>query len=434
MFLLFLLFVAIIKAQIPADKISSLPLYNGSLGNQYSGYIEVSQKNGRYLHYWFVESQSNPSTDPLVLWLNGGPGCSSLDGLFYEHGPVHFAPTAKVQLVDNPWSWNKVANVIYLEAPAGVGFSYSNTESDYSTDDNQTAIDNYEFLKLWLKKNTQFRKNDFYIAGESYAGMYVPWLAREVLQGNLKKSFVINFKGVLVGNGVANDPSTDLEVTIPFLYGHGIISTNLNSAITQACGKNPSGDQCSNLQQEAFSLSDGYNPYGIYYDCASQRPLPKIPSSPLRVAEQVPCVDSAHADVYLNTRAVQHAIHVKTSITWSICSDLVDFNGSPDPTLPIYQSLLSHGIRVLIYSGDTDMMVPYTDSEWWTTHAGFTESSAWHPWFYTDLAGQQVAGMATEYAEGLTFVTVKGSGHMVPQYAPQKAYAMFTTFLSGQSF
>jgi hypothetical protein len=55
--------------------------------DQFSGYLTVSRQNGRYIFYWYVESQGNPSTDPVVLWTNGGPGCSGLLGFGTEHGP-----------------------------------------------------------------------------------------------------------------------------------------------------------------------------------------------------------------------------------------------------------------------------------------------------------------------------------------------------------
>ena len=109
--------------------------------------IEVGSANsGRYLHYWLVLSSNNPATDPITLWLNGGPGCSSLDGFFYENGPFSFTGNTGSdglpELVVNPNSWNTVSNMLYLESPSGVGFSYSNNPNDYNTNDNMTASDN----------------------------------------------------------------------------------------------------------------------------------------------------------------------------------------------------------------------------------------------------------------------------------------------------
>jgi cathepsin A (carboxypeptidase C) len=132
-----------VLALAQSDIITNLPGANFPIKfNQYSGYINVNATNGRNLFYWFVESQNDPKNDPVVLWMNGGPGCSSLDGFLTEHGPFLVEPDGKT-LAKNPYSWNNNANVIYVESPAGVGFSYSNTpQVDYTVvNDNKTAAD-----------------------------------------------------------------------------------------------------------------------------------------------------------------------------------------------------------------------------------------------------------------------------------------------------
>eukprot|EP00658_Telonema_sp_P-2_P056506 TRINITY_DN44959_c0_g1_i1.p2 TRINITY_DN44959_c0_g1~~TRINITY_DN44959_c0_g1_i1.p2 ORF type:complete len:108 (+),score=42.50 TRINITY_DN44959_c0_g1_i1:207-530(+) len=96
----------------------------------FGGHITVDATAGRAIYYMFAESQSNPSTDPLVLWLTGGPGCSGVMAMFTENGMFNIDFQTGNPVV-NPWSWNKKANVIYIESPAGVGFSYSNTTGDY---------------------------------------------------------------------------------------------------------------------------------------------------------------------------------------------------------------------------------------------------------------------------------------------------------------
>ena len=92
------------------------------------------------------------------------------------------------------------ANVLFLESPAGVGFSYSNTTSDYDkSGDSRTAADNYVFLVNWLERFPEYKDRDFYISGESYAGHYVPQLAHTILYHNKKANkTIINLKGIIV--------------------------------------------------------------------------------------------------------------------------------------------------------------------------------------------------------------------------------------------
>ena len=127
------------------DLITSLPGWEGKTPTkQYSGYLNSSDTT--HLHYWFVESENDPSSDPVVVWFNGGPGCSSLDGFFYEHGPFEINPSNYSQLQERDYRWNKIANVLYIEAPVGVGFSYSDTQS-YQIDDDKAASDNREAVE-----------------------------------------------------------------------------------------------------------------------------------------------------------------------------------------------------------------------------------------------------------------------------------------------
>ena len=123
----------------------------------FSGLIPVDDAETVFLHYWFVESAGNPSTDPLLIWLNGGPGCSSLEGFLYEQGPLHFtgnrSSSGLPSLTDNPYAWTNVASIIFLESPAGVGFSYAKNGSTTTTDE-ITSQNNYGFLKNCTHRST----------------------------------------------------------------------------------------------------------------------------------------------------------------------------------------------------------------------------------------------------------------------------------------
>ncbi|VDP56004.1 unnamed protein product [Schistosoma curassoni] len=131
---------------------------------QFSGYLHGSSDKVN-IHYWLVEAASSPASAPLIVWLNGGPGCSSLEGLLTENGPY------------------LIANVLYLEAPAGVGFSYSTAPSQ-TWDDDRTALDNYHALLHFLKKFPEYEGRRLFVTGESYAGVYVPTLSLLLLNSS----------------------------------------------------------------------------------------------------------------------------------------------------------------------------------------------------------------------------------------------------------
>lgn len=174
---------SVASAAIPADKVTSLPGFKGELpSTHYSGYLPVGEisKAPGHLHYWFIESENDPSSDPVVLWLNGGPGSSSLIGLLTENGQIVTNDESLTNPIDgvpqvfyNPYGWTTMANMLYLESPKGVGFSYcDNADSSKNcvNTDESTAEDAYEFLVNWFAAFPEYKSNKFYITGESYAG------------------------------------------------------------------------------------------------------------------------------------------------------------------------------------------------------------------------------------------------------------------------
>jgi cathepsin A (carboxypeptidase C) len=219
-----LLLLGVIKAAPAAEKVDFLPYYKG-IGNltfnMWSGYLPVNGTT-KQLHYIFSESQRDPKNDPLLIWFNGGPGCSSLLGFLQEHGPFVMDDETDF-FFKNPWSWNNEASIIYLESPAGVGFSYcSNSAECIFTDDN-TADDNLVAVQNWFQLFPEYASHDLYITGESYAGVYVPYLVERIdaFNQNTTINFTFNLKGFMVGNGVTNwtvdcDPALSL---IGMYYG-----------------------------------------------------------------------------------------------------------------------------------------------------------------------------------------------------------------------
>ena len=144
----------------------------------YSGYLSI-RGSGKYLHYMFAESKQDPVKDPLVVWFNGGPGCSSMLGYLQEHGPYVMEDETTV-FVENKYSWNNQANMLYIESPAGVGFSFCDDMSICNFNDETSSLDNLDALLSFFQKFPEYRAHDLFISGESYAGVYVPYLALRI--------------------------------------------------------------------------------------------------------------------------------------------------------------------------------------------------------------------------------------------------------------
>ncbi|KAJ0046879.1 hypothetical protein Pint_06082 [Pistacia integerrima] len=253
------------------DKINGLPGQPGNVDfNQYSGFITVNQQAGRALFYWLIESPASRGAQsrPLVLWLNGGHGCSSVAyGASEEIGPFHIRPDGKT-LYLNRYAWNKLANLLFLESPAGVGFSFTNTSSDlYTAGDQRTAEDAYAFLVNWFERFPQYKHRDFYIAGESYAGHYVPQLSQIVYQKN--KGIAnpeINFKGFMVGNAVT-DAYHDNVGTFEYWWTHGLISDSTYRSLRAACESGSFVHQsmeCIKARKDARREQGNIDPYSIF--------------------------------------------------------------------------------------------------------------------------------------------------------------------------
>lgn len=320
-----------------------------------------------------------------------------------------------------------MANILFLESPAGVGFSYSNRTSDYVTGDKQTAVDTYTFLANWLERFPEYKTRDFFIAGESYAGHYVPQFAQLVLHNNKNASqTVINLKGIAIGNAYV-DYKARFEGMYDFLWSHAFISDEVHDGITLNCNFTSDAtisDTCQAFLNQArigkIFIYDVYAPL-----CISP------PSSSPSLSAFDPCSDD-YIDAYLNTPEVQKSLHANVTNLphpWESCNiDInIDWMDKPLTVLPVIKELMASGIRVWIYSGDTDGIIPVTSSRYAIDKLETSVTTPWYPW----VTQSEVGGYAVEY-ENLTFVTIRGSGHFVPSYQPSRALSFFTSFLEGK--
>ncbi|KAL3651843.1 hypothetical protein CASFOL_004845 [Castilleja foliolosa] len=421
------------EGQKEKDRIERLPGQPPVKFKQYGGYVTVDQTNGREFYYYFVEAHHSKNTLPLLLWLNGGPGCSSIgNGAMEELGPFRVHSDGKT-LYKNKFAWNHAANVLFLESPAGVGFSYSNTTQDFVIGgDRQTAIDNYVFLLNWLKRFPEYKHRDFYLSGESYAGHYVPQLAQTILDHNHKanKSF-INLKGIIIGNAAIND-ETDVKGMYEYFASHAIISDDTLYQIQNYCDfsseTTDSSDECISAINVADKNIDAIDIYNIYAPKCSNSSLTNTPKK-ASVYNYDPCSDH-YVNAYLNRPEVQEALHANVTnipYDWQSCSHVIKkWQDSTSTVLPLLENFVENGLRVWIYSGDIDGRVPVTSTKLAIEKLKLAPKTSWLPWY---LHGE-VGGYAQVYEGNLTFATVRGSGHEVPSYQPARAISLILSFIA----
>jgi cathepsin A (carboxypeptidase C) len=450
--------VSVGQAAILADEVKNLPGWSKALPSPwFSGYLSFGKK---HLHYVFVRAIENSEHAPVVLWMNGGPGCSSMDALFYEHGPLLVSENGS-KLVENPYTWTKLANVLYLEAPVGVGYSYSDDQADTKklTDD-ITATDNLQALKEFFKGFPELKGNPFYVTGESYGGVYVPTLSMKIFED---ASVDWNMKGFAVGNGVF-DWKLMQQSHIPFLYGHGAISSRTMSELNEAC----KGDyinvsaKCKDLLSAVEEKTTGLNFYDYYRDCypsaemgklltgprlakepdlyqeVIKAPRPPHPALRAGLGEDVPCIDSVGGTTYLGKAEVRAALHIAPSLgAWEICTSKITYQRDMSYSAPVLYKAMKDKYKILVYNGDADMACDYVADSWAVDMVNATVDSKmdWVPWTLQKGAGKQVAGFVTKYMTqpGMHFITVKGAGHMVPQWKPQEALEMLSRFLNDRN-
>ncbi|KQK14877.1 hypothetical protein BRADI_1g19176v3 [Brachypodium distachyon] len=406
---------------------------------------------GRALFYYFGEAVGNGNSSsgskPLLLWLNGGPGCSSLGyGAMEELGPFCVMSDGKT-LYRNPYSWNHVANVLFLESPAGVGYSYSNTTADYSwSGDNKTAEDAYLFLANWMERFPEYKGRDFYIIGESYAGHYVPQLAHQILR---HKPPSINLKGIMIGNALL-DEWTDNKGMYDYYWTHALISDDTADAIPNNCNftrpndysrsftalANSSGNPCDEAIREADEELRHINIYNIYAPICHSHNLvsPPITSS---IESLDPCTEH-YVEAYLNNPDVQKALHANVTRLdhpWIACSDHLwpNWTDYDSTVLPIIRDLMKNNIRVWVYSGDIDGNVPVTSTRYSLKQLQLSVAEKWRPWFSSTKGTGEVGGYVVQDKGDLSFVTVREAGHEVPSYQPQRALVLVQHFLAGKT-
>lgn len=437
------------------DIVDRLPGYDGSLPYKtHSGYVHIG--DGRNIFYILVEAKTNAKKAPLLFWTNGGPGCSGLMGMFEELGP--YIPTRNGKLELNPWTWAKFANIVFIEQPVGVGFSYGDSKSDYSSNDQLSAVHNLQFVLGFYDKYPSFVKNHVYITSESYGGHYVPLWVANIFKHNAavaegKKSagsVIIPIKGCVMINPFVDFVSGS-EVQVETYWGHQRIPAKTwRRFVKHGCHatgkrwKKPwKNGKCQSIAYEVDDIVGKVNPYAIDHPvCVSgqQNAIVNLYRRKRRTTRKVyrPCEDKFTAK-YLNRKDVAKALNVRPEGTrrkWKACSDVSKYriHDSDKSTVPVINRILNKdfpgGFKIFVMSGTSDAICGTVGTQEWIEELDMTPKKQWKQYF----VNKEPAGYVNVYRAGknrFIFATVNGAGHEVPMYKPQAAYELMKKFLSG---
>ncbi|HEX6291706.1 MAG TPA: S10 family peptidase [Herpetosiphonaceae bacterium] len=409
-----------------AGVVTALPGYGNVKERQLSGYLPVDERGGAYIYFWFIESQGDPAKDPIVLWLNGGPGSSSFIGLFYENGP--YKVNQDLTLADNSYSWNTNASYLMIDQPAGTGLSIVIDDASEARTEQQATDQLYYGLQQFFDRWSEYRSLDFFVFGESFAGVYVPMLATAILDGNQAGNAQINLKGIGVGDGWV-DPYVQQATYGDYAYAHGLIGLREKHHVDQlyaACAKaivesepvtSRKADKiCNRIEEYITKVSGGINVYDV---------------------RMIGDYDFSLIGAYLDQPTVREALYIDPRAKpWEETSKRVGYlleKGEQNSAAYLYPRLFE-ALPVLIYNGVYDMDCNFMGTDAWIgmLHWSYrdqflnTNRAPWH-------VDGQVVGQARS-VDRLTQVLVMGAGHLVPLDQPKTALGLLETFLKGQPF
>ncbi|KAF3985146.1 hypothetical protein FT663_05286 [Candidozyma haemuli var. vulneris] len=416
--------------------VSSLPglfsLDTKDIPVMFAGQVKLYQENDTHYFFWKFEDQYKApvAEKKIIFWLNGGPGCSSMDGALMEAGPLRI--NKHQQVVYNPGSWHKKANMVFVDQPAGTGFSYSDDKANNLDDVSWHFL---RFLDKYFALFPEEREYDIMLAGESYAGQYIPYIAN----GIIRHMPDLNLKGLLIGNGYI-DPYTQGLSYVPFATQAGLISQDhpnwkdllerhqecqkrideakahrsparadvasrvcdnvLNSLLMFTRHKHgPVNEQCFNMYD--YTLKDSYPSCGMHWP-----------------------PDLQHVTPFLRDEKVMKSLNLVNKMQWKECRGIGLNSRDSAPAIELFPELLKH-TNIVLFHGNRDIICNYIGAEYlikelnWNGKQGFSTSLPTYDWFHEGTNSGYIQSEAN-----LTYVNVFDASHMVPFDKPELSSAV----------
>lgn len=387
----------------------------------YAGYLTVNETYNSCLFFWYFPAERNARIAPVLLWLQGGPGASSLIGLFIENGP--FKVISPMKLQKRKFSWTSTQNVIFIDNPVGAGFSFADDDQGYARNERDVAENLYKAMVQLYKLFDWSSSSGFWITGESYAGKYIPALAFYLhqVQADQNPMYNIPLKGLIIGNGLS-DPVHQLKYG-DYLYQLGLIDDNglekfhVAEAAAVDCIQRRDMECAADIFYSLIlgsastpSLFTNLTGFSWYYNYMQSQDVDFI----------------ANLASFVQTNVNRRALHVgKKSFNDIYKVKKLLKNDMMDSVAPLIEELLKHYI-VCVYAGQMDIIVPYPLIRNFLKHLQFPGSED-----YKKAARRiwkvdgEIAGYVKQ-AGNLIEILIRNAGHMTPLDQPKWMYEMIT--------
>ncbi|KAI0254191.1 alpha/beta-hydrolase [Lactifluus subvellereus] len=425
----------------------TIPLVNFDVGPSWSGLIPISSAPGetRKLFFWLFPPGPEGSLDDLIFWTNGGPGCSSLGGSFQDHGPFTW-PTGTDLSTRNKWSWTNLSSVLYIEQPNGTGFSQG---TPTARNENDVAAQLVGFLQQFLKIFSELRGKKFYLTGERYAGMYVPYIANYIYEHTTKSTLDLDLQGIWINNpAIGWDVVQGQIPAVGFVHKHEDVFpfnktflAHLDS-VAAAChyadyvekhvkypphgllplpGKSTESDPGCDVWDEILSV-------GLFAD-------PMRPSLWDMLGFRGPLSQTQVSPRYFDRADVKAAIHAPADVQWVTCPSVDVFphgDASLPPAFTVLPNVIEKSKRSVIVHGLADSILIAEglrialQNMTWAGKQGY-QTPIVDDSFVVDEVGV-LGNMNVE--RKLAYIEVSLAGHMLPKYSPVAALQIMK-FLMG---
>ncbi len=348
--------------------VESLPGLSENI-KQYAGHITIDPTLSSNIFYWLFEPEENAESLPLIIWMNGGPGCSSMDGLWLELGPLRLDPSGKSVSL-NKASWHKAANILFVDQPVGTGFAYTKSKTGYASNDDMINTQFYAFLTRFFALHPRYvtagsdgkmHTRPFFMSGESHAGHYIPTIAKYILDRNDdvkagKGDLFISLEGIALGNPWL-DPFHQYDAS-DFAHGLGIINQGQKHRLKELekkCQSILKGGKLNNptcfslLDKIVDSTAAGGTDRVLMYDARKfMRHTSSFPPG------------HETLETYLNRADVKLAIHATgTPNKFQECSDPPFYALSHQDGKGVSKELvniLDRDLRILVFAGQYDLI------------------------------------------------------------------------------